>query len=215
MSALRLVLAFCANWRHITAMEGRIKLSEAARLLGISFRTAQRMVYENRMPVLRSDTRRLFVPTVWLAAQLGDVLTTGSRCVIYSRESSSENKDALASQTDGLRKYATARGWAIVRVVEEFGSGVNDQRKKLHRLLKSDDFDVLLVEHKDRLTRFGFGWFEATCRFKIEVVNRPEDDTHDLMEDLVAILTSFSARLYGQRRGRTKTAAAIKALKEV
>jgi predicted site-specific integrase-resolvase len=100
-------------------------------------------------------------------------------------------------------------------VVEEFGSGVNDQRKKLHRLLKSRDFDVLLVEHKDRLTRFGFGWFEATCPFKIEVVNRLENDTRDLMEDLVAILTSFSARLYGQRRGRTKTAAAIKALTEV
>lgn len=166
------------------------------------------------MPTLRSDTRRLFVPVAWIAAQTGDVPVTGSRCAIYSRESSSENKAALASQTDGLRKYATARGWAIVKVVEEFGSGVNDQRKKLHRLLKDRDYDVLLVEHKDRLTRFGFGWFEATCPFKIEVVNRPEDDTHDLMEDLVAILTSFSARLYGQRRGRAKTNAAIKALAE-
>ena len=196
-------------------MEGRVKLSEAARLLGVSFRTAQRMASENRMPTLRSDTHRLFVPTAWLATQTGDAPAVGSRCAIYSRESSSENKAALASQTDGLRRYAAARGWTIAHVVEEFGSGVNDQRKKLHRLLKQDNFDVLLVEHKDRLTRFGFGWFEATCRFKIEVVNRPEDDTHDLMEDLVAILTSFSARLYGQRRGRAKTAAAIKALTEV
>lgn len=195
-------------------MVGRVKLSKAAQLLGVSFRTAQRMAYDQRMPILRSDTGRIFVSSSWLDGQLGEIPATGSRCVIYSRESSSENKAALASQTDGLRKYATARGWQIVRVVEEFGSGVNDQRKKLHRLLKERDFDVLLVEHKDRLTRFGFGWFEATCRFKIEVVNRPEDDTHDLMEDLVAILTSFSARLYGQRRGRAKTNAAIKALAE-
>ena len=193
-------------------MEGRIKLSAAAKLLGVSFRTAQRMAYENRMPTIRSDTGRLFVPASWVSSQLGEALATGSRCAIYSRESSSENKAALASQTEGLRKYAMARGWSIVKVVEEFGSGVNDQRKKLHRLLKDKDYDVLLVEHKDRLTRFGFGWFEAICPFKIEVVNRPEDDTHDLMEDLVAILTSFSARLYGQRRGRTKTNAAIKAL---
>ena len=193
-------------------MAGRVKLSKAAEVLGVSFRTAQRMAYENRMPTLRSDTGRLFVPTAWLESQVGET-SAGSRCAIYSRESSSENKSALASQTDGLRKYATAKGWAIVDVVEEFGSGVNDQRKKLHRLLKSGDFDILLVEHKDRLTRFGFAWFEVTCRFKIEVVNRPEDDTHDLMEDLVAILTSFSARLYGQRRGRAKTAAAIAALK--
>ena len=193
-------------------MAGRVKLSKAAEVLGVSFRTAQRMAYENRMPTLRSDTGRLFVPTAWLESQVGET-PAGSRCAIYSRESSSENKSALASQTDGLRKYATAKGWAIVDVVEEFGSGVNDQRKKLHRLLKSGDFDILLVEHKDRLTRFGFAWFEATCRFKIEVVNRTEDNTRDLMEDLVAILTSFSARLYGQRRGRAKTAAAIAALK--
>lgn len=194
-------------------MEERVKLSEAARLLDVSFKTAQRMARDGRMPTLRSDTNRLFVPSRWLRAQLGEAPKTGDRCAIYSRESSSENKAALASQTDGLRRYATAKGWQIVHVVEEFGSGVNDQRKKLHRLLKSGQFDVLLIEHKDRLTRFGFGWFEATCPFQIEVVNRAENATHDLMEDLVAIITSFSARLYGQRRGRAKTEAAIKALK--
>jgi predicted site-specific integrase-resolvase len=95
------------------------------------------------------------------------------------------------------------------------GSGVNDQRKKLHALSKARDYEILLVEHKDRLTRFGFVWFEAICPFRIEVVNRAESCTHDLMEDLVAMLTDFSALLYGQRRGRKKTAAAIKAFTEV
>ena len=51
-------------------------------------------------------------------------------------------------------------------VVCEFGSGVNDNRKKLHSLLKKKDFDVLLVEHKDRLTRFGFRWFETLSSFQ-------------------------------------------------
>ena len=58
-------------------------------------------------------------------------------------------------------------------------------------------FDVLLVEHKERLSRFGFKWFETLCPFKIEVINLAETPTNDLMEDLVAILTSFAARLYG------------------
>ncbi|MBT9161372.1 MAG: hypothetical protein DDT26_02677 [Dehalococcoidia bacterium] len=102
-----------------------------------------------------------------------------------------------------------------MHVVSEFGSGVNDERKKLHTLLNKRDFNVLLVEHKDRLTRFGFHWFESLCPFRIEVINVAENDTHDLMDDLVAIITSFSARLYGQRRGRKKTQAAIKALREV
>ena len=194
-------------------MKGRIKLSEAAKVLGISFRQAQRNSYSGKIPTIISDTGRRFVPVVWLEQQVGDAPAQGSRCAIYSRESSSENKAALASQTGGLRRFAEAKGWMISRVVEEIGSGVNDQRQKLHSLLKSRDFDVLLVEHKDRLTRVGFGWFEAICPFRIEVVNRAENCTHDLMDDLVAILTSFSARLYGQRRGRKKTEAAIRAIK--
>jgi len=91
---------------------------------------------------------------------------------------------------------------------------MNDTRPKLHALLKQRDFDVLMVEHKEWLTRLGFAWFEALCPFKIEVINLAANDTSDLMEDLMIILTSFAARLYGQRRGRQKTAAAIKALQE-
>ena len=86
-------------------------------------------------------------------------------------------------------------------------------RDHFHKLLQQHDFDVLIVERKDRLTRFGFRWFEALAPFRIEVVNLAEDATHDLMEDLVAIITSFAARLYGKRRGRRKTQAAIEALK--
>jgi len=195
-------------------MNGLVKLSVAAKLLGISFRQAQRMVQHGSLPTVRSATGRHFVRVAWLKHKTGEEADTasGARCAIYARESSSENKSALASQTDGLRRYATAKGWTLQHVVQEIGSGVNDQRKRLHALLHKRDFDVLLIEHKDRLTRCGFAWFEATCPFRIEVVNRAEDQTADLMEDLVAILTSFSARLYGQRRGRTKTNAAITAL---
>lgn len=195
-------------------MDQRIKLKDAAKTLGICYRHAQRLSYEGKIPNIITDSGRRYVPASWLAKQTGDAIPDGCRCAIYSRESSSKNKAALASQTAGLRNYATAKGWQIVRVVEEFGSGVNDQRKKLGSLLKQRDYDVLLVEHKDRLTRFGFSWFETICPFRIEVVNRAEDKTSDLMHDLVASLTSFSARLYGQRRGRKKTEAAIKAIKE-
>ena len=92
------------------------------------------------------------------------------------------------------------------------GYGVNDTRPTLHKLLAQHDFDVLVVEPKDRVTRFGFRWCEALCPFRIAVVNPWKNHTNDLMVDWVAILTSFSARLNGQRRGRTKTQAAIKAL---
>lgn len=91
---------------------------------------------------------------------------------------------------------------------------MNANRPKLHSLLKRHDFDVLVVEHTERLSRFGFKWFETLCPFTIDVINMAENPTTDLMEDLVAILTSFSTRLYGQRQGRQKTQAAIKALQD-
>lgn len=197
-------------------MKGRYKLTEAAKLLGVNAWTLRRWVYSGKAPSIKSESGRVFIPGSWLEQQLGqEVSTAGTKCAVYARESSSENKAALESQKDVLVRYATARGYQVVSVTCEVGSGLNDNRKKLHALIKKNDFDVLLVEHKDRLTRFGFRWFEALAPFRIEVVNLAEDSVTDLMEDLVAILTSFAARLYGQRRGRRKSEAAISALKEV
>jgi len=177
-------------------MQQRYKLTAAATLLGISPWTLREWVYAGRAPSIKSETGRVFIPGWWVAQQVGEAPPTGAvRCAIYARESSSENKAALASQKEGLLQYATAKGYQIVQVVCEVGSGVSDARKKLHALLKKRDFDVLLVEHKDRLTRFGFRWFEELSPFRIEVVNLAETQVNDLMEDLVAILTSFSARL--------------------
>lgn len=196
----------------------RFKLTEAAKMLGVNEWTLRRWVYAGKVPVIRSESKRVFVPDWWLKQQTGepsaDKPAESVRAALYIRESSSENKAALESQKEGLIAFATAKGWNIVHVVCEFGSGINDDRKRLHGLLKKRDFDILLIEHKDRLTRFGFKWFETLCPFKIEVVNVAGNEVHDLMEDLVAILTSFAARLYGQRRGREKTKAAIRALEE-
>jgi predicted site-specific integrase-resolvase len=165
------------------------------------------------VPHIKTETGRVFVPVWWLEEQVGEKRPSeGIRCALYARESSSDNQAALASQVDGLRRYATAKGYQIVAEVQEVASGLNDQRPKLRTLLRRRDFDVLLVEHKERLTRFGFGWFETLCPFKIEVVNLADNGRDDLMADLVAILTSFSTRLYGQRRGRKKAEAAICAL---
>jgi predicted site-specific integrase-resolvase len=71
--------------------------------------------------------------------------------------------------------------------------------------LQSDDYEVLLVEHKDRLTRFGFNYLKVLLEKRgitIEVVNPSQDDKEDLLKDFVSIIYSFSARLYGLRHGR-------------
>ena len=170
-------------------------------------------MYSGKAPSIKSETGRVYIPTWWINEQVGETPKSSDvRCAIYARESSSENKAAMESQVDGLVRYATAKGYQIVSITKEFASGLNDNRKKLHKLFEEPDFDVLLGENKDRLTRFGFRWFEVLCPFRIEVINLAANSTNDLMEDLIAILTSFAARLYGQRRGRKKTEAAIKAM---
>jgi putative resolvase len=125
---------------------------------------------------------------------------------LYSRVSSSQNKDNLERQSERLVNYAIARGYRITHNVSEIASGMNDSRPKLSKLLEQE-WDILVVEHKDRLTRFGFPYLEKIAQLKnarIEVINVPEDKD-DLMNDLVAVITSFCARLYGQRRSKRLT----------
>ena len=103
------------------------------------------------------------------------------------------------------------------RSPEEVGSGVNDNRKKLEKLVTDKSYNRLVVEHKDRLTRFGFNYLKLLFDEQgktIEVVNEADSDTDDLMEDFIAIITSFCARLYGLRRSKRKTEKIVAQLKD-
>ena len=96
----------------------------------------------------------------------------------------------------------------MAQVVKEIGSGVNDARPKLMKLLTDSSVTLIVVEHKDRLTRFGFNYIEQLLKQqdrRIEVINLTEAGKEDLVQDFVSIITSFCARLYGQRRSKRKT----------
>ncbi len=100
-----------------------------------------------------------------------------------------------------------SKGYQIIDIVKEIGSGVNDKRRRLQGILKRDDYDILLVEHKDRLTRFGFNYLQTLLDrlgVKIEVANNVDDNKKDLINDFISIIYSFSARIYGLRSGREK-----------
>jgi predicted site-specific integrase-resolvase len=128
--------------------------------------------------------------------------------VVYTRVSANENRPNLDSQAERLCAYCGARGWKVVKVVKEVGSGVNDGRRKLLALLADPTVTVMVVEHKDRLTRFGFKYIETLLAMQgrsIEVVNVTENPIEDIIADFVSILYSFCAKLYGQRRAKRKT----------
>src|SRR5260221_1813109 len=130
------------------------------------------------------------------------------RVAIYARVSSAEHKSNLESQTERLAAYCAARGYQVAKVVKEVGSGVNDGRPQLLALLEEQGISLIVVEHKDRLTRFGFRYLDTLLKVQgraIEVVNQAENGTEDLLADLTAIVYSFCARLYGQRRAKPQT----------
>lgn len=130
-----------------------------------------------------------------------------SNVVLYSRVSSNEMKENLIRQELRLNEYAIRNNYNIIKSVKEVGSGMNDNRPKLNSLLKDDSWSSLIVENKDRLTRFGFNYLKILLENhnkRIIVVNENYEDKHSLMEDLVSIIYSFSARMYGLRRKKNK-----------
>jgi predicted site-specific integrase-resolvase len=100
-------------------------------------------------------------------------------------------------------------------VVKEVGSGVNDARPTLLALLEEQSIGLIVVEHKDRLTRFGFRYLDTLLKSQgraIEVVDQAETGSEDLTAELSAISYSFCVRLYGQRRAQHRTAVIMREL---
>ena len=179
-----------------------MKLSDYAKTQGITYRTAWNWWKKGLL-----KGRQLPTGTIIVDLEPTRGTQTEVAC-IYARVSSSENRDNLERQAERLIQFATARGYIISRIVKEVGSGLNDQRKKLVSVLKDDSYTVLVVEHKDRLTRFGTNYiitlFEKLGK-RVEIINGSENPKDDLMADFAAVITSFCSRLYGLRRAKRKT----------
>jgi len=135
--------------------------------------------------------------------------------VCYARVSSSQNKSNLEKQAERLVSYANAKGYKVEQVIKECASGLNDKRPKLLKLLTSGKPTIIIVEHQDRLTRFGYNYIKEWMHSQncsIEIINKSANDKQDLMQDFISLVTSFVARLYGIRRSKRRTEKIIKAL---
>jgi predicted site-specific integrase-resolvase len=180
-----------------------MKLSDYAKQQGVRYETAWRWFRDGKI-----QGRRIGAHTILIDEAIAEPTPSERATAIYTRVSSAENKSNLDSQTERLVAYCTVRGYQVSRVVKEIGSGVNDNRPKFLALLADPSIGRIVIEHKDRGTRFGFRYIETllnTYGREIEVVNRAENRTDDLLADLTSIIYSFCARLYGQRRAKRKT----------
>lgn len=184
----------------------KYKVSTYAKIHGVTMRTVWNWINKGELEIERTSTGRIRI-----------VVDENKEktIAVYARVSSSENKSNLIAQKDRVVSYCMAKGYKISKVVMEVGSGLNDKRPKLENLLKDNSIDIIVVEHKDRFSRFGFNFIQTLLNINgrsIEVINQAEDDKEDIMSDLISIITSFCSKVYGLRRSKGRTGKIIEEL---
>jgi len=185
-----------------------MKLSKYAETIGVSYDTALRWFKAGKIKGYRAHTGTIIITESVLDDSHLSQIETGKSVAIYTRVSAAENKGNLDTQAQRLLDYCAAKGYQVGQVVKEIGSGVNDSRPKLIKLITDPAVSLIVVEHKDRLTRFGFNYIEQLLAMqgrRVEVINLAENGKEDLIQDFVSVVTSFCARLYGQRGSKRKT----------
>ncbi len=173
-----------------------MKLSEYAKNYGITYRTAFRWWQNGQIKGFQKPSGTLIVTEGEEEARVAKKMV--SPVVIYARVSSPKQQADLDRQVERLQDYCSARGSQVGRIVKEIGSGVNDSRRKFLALLSDPKADTIVVEHKDRATRFGFRSLEVLLTQAgrtIEGANLAENDREDLLHDLSSIVYSMCARL--------------------
>lgn len=184
-----------------------MKLSIWAKKQGISYRTAWRWFKEGKLPVAVEQT-------VTGTILIKESSSSTERVAIYARVSSSDQKNDLERQISRLVIFANAQKWVVAETVVEVGSALNGHRPKLKKLLLNSNVKIIIVEHTDRLMRFGAEYVEAALAAqgrKLVVVDAGEIKD-DLVQDMIEVLTSFCARLYGRRSAKNKAKRAVEAI---
>lgn len=184
------------------------KPGDFAELLGVSVKTLQRWDREGILKANRTPTdRRYYTYDQYLQFKGIKTEKDNRQTVIYARVSTRNQKEDLQNQVTFLRQFCNTKGMIVDQCIEEYGSGLNYNRKKWNRLLEEvmeQKIKTIVVTYQDRFIRFGYDWFERFCEkfhTTIVIVNNEElSPQEELVQDMISILQVFSCRLYGLRK---------------
>jgi predicted site-specific integrase-resolvase len=190
-------------------MSRYIKIGEAAKILGITVQTLRRWESKGELvPDRKSEggTRYYDIDRLLGLQDIETDLTIG-----YARVSSHDQKDDLRRQAERLELYCTAKGWSF-EIIRDLGSGMNYRKRGLKRLLDliiNRQIKRLVLTHKDRLLRFGAELVFSLCearQVEVVIINQGDEVSfeEELAQDVLEIITVFSARLYGARSHKNK-----------
>lgn len=191
-------------------MNNNYKPKEFAELLNVSVLTLQRWDNAGKLKAFRTPTNRRYY-TYEQYKEFKGITSSEKRTVIYTRVSTSNQKDDLKNQVEFLKQYANAKGIIVDEVIEDYGSGWNYNRKKWNKLINecmTSDITTIIITPKDRFVRFGFEWFERFLeKFNVKIVvvnNESLSPSEELVQDIISILHVFSCRIYGLRKYKKK-----------
>jgi predicted site-specific integrase-resolvase len=191
-------------------MAPTMKLSAWAKANGLTYKTAWRLWQAGKLPV---PAEQLATGTIIVHPPQTPTVET---VALYARVASSDQKADLERQLGRLAAHASGGNLIVVRSVAEIGSGLDGRRTKIMQLLADPTVKTIVVEHRDRLVRFGSEYIEAALQAagrRLEVVDKTEMQD-DLVEDMIDVLTAFCARCYGRRAAKTRARKALTAAAE-
>jgi predicted site-specific integrase-resolvase len=196
-------------------MEHTYSPKQFGKLIGKSVNTLQKWDRKGILPAFRSPTNRRYYTHEQYLRYRGLISSGQGKVIAYARVSSPSQKQDLATQKEALRSYCLEHGVKVDEWVEDIGSALNYKRKGFNQMIEQIELGAvkrLVIGYQDRLVRFGYDWFEAFCQrhgTEILVMNgesfSPEEE---LVRDLIAIVTVFSARLHGLRSHKNAIRAA-------
>lgn len=198
----------------------RYKLSELAKELNVTKATLWNWKKAGRIEFIKDENGYNYVSEETyneFTLKKGNKEKKEKIVYIYTRVSTPERRNNLETQVERVLTFANANGYKIERIFKEIGSGFNDNRKQLSKILEELEFDILIVEHKDRLTRVGFHYIENLLKKlgkEIIIVNNVDIEEKDIVQDFISIITSYTARIYGHRRKERKSIEFITELKK-
>ena len=196
-------------------MDKLLTMKEAKELLGVSTKTIQNWDKAGTIKVVRTPGGRRRIPLSEVERiRGGSTSSQKKKIAIYARVSSNEQKQKgdLERQISFVKENVD-KEFLIVDILSDVGSGLNDKRKGLHKLMKmakENEITDIAIRYKDRLTRFGYGYLEGyfnSYGVTIHVLDQEEEvktAQEELADDLISIITSFSGKLYGLRSKKHK-----------
>jgi putative resolvase len=190
-------------------MDNTYSPKEFGKLIGRTTNTLQKWDRQGILEAQRSPTNRRYYTHDQYLQYRGLVAQEQGLTIVYSRVSGVAQKPDLVNQINALETYCKQHSIKVDEWMSDIGSGLNYKRKQFNRLMEMIELGQvrrLVIAHRDRLVRFGYDYFEAFCQrhhTEIVVINGENlSPEQELVRDLIAIVTVFSARLHGLRSYR-------------